>query len=354
MEETTMTELSRILLQHMERYPAMRPCDGVKLVFQNELGGGHLIGDPAASLGRLRAEWEAVPHDPSAPLTEEIGNGMVRVALTALRADELELLNGDFVRSARRHTGSQAGFLQKLEVLRTLARQGAFPFTPEELEHDLADYLAAGCPPASHSPEYRAAYRPAYRVVERSASQLLLFRALEALQAQGRQAVAAIDGRCAAGKTTLAARLRERYGFAVVHMDQFFLRPEQRTPERYAQPGGNVDYERFLAEVLNPLRRGERPEYRPYDCQAGALAEPIRLELSPVTVVEGTYACHPALWGGYDLRVFLTVDPEEQLRRLAKREGERVQIFQERWIPLEERYFSVCRPEERCGWRLEL
>lgn len=347
------TELSRVLAEHAGRYPLMRPCDGVKLVYQSELGGGHLIRDPAASLDRLRAEWSGVAPDPSAPLAEDIGNGMVRVMLAAVREDELETLNDDFVRSARRHTGDWVVFRQKLEELRELARQGALPFSPEELEDYLADYVKADCPPASHSPEYRAACRPAYRVVERSASMLLLLRELKALRDRGGRAVVAIDGRCASGKTTLAAELQARYGFAVVHMDHFFLCPEQRTMERYAQPGGNVDYERVLSEVLEPLRRGEWPEYRPFDCHTGTLAAPVQLEPSPVVVVEGSYACCPALWEHYDLRVFLTVEEGEQLRRLTAREGDYVRAFRERWIPLEERYFSACRVEERCGWVLD-
>lgn len=346
-------ELSRVLAEHARRYPLMRPCDGVKLVFQNELGGGHLVCGPAAGLERLRTEWAAVPRDPSAPLAEDIGNGMVRAALAAVREDELEVLNADFIRSARRHTGDRAVFRQKLETLRALAQQGAFGFSPAELEDYLTGYFAADCPPASHSPEYRAAYRPAYRVVERRASRLLLLRELEALRDRGGRTVAAIDGRCASGKTTLAAELHERYGFAVVHMDHFFLRPEQRTPERYAQPGGNVDYERVLSEVLEPLRRGEAVEYRPFDCQSGTLSAPVRLEPTPVTIVEGSYSCCPALWERYDLRMFLTVERSEQLRRLTRREGDYVRVFQERWIPLEERYFAVCRVEERCGWVLE-
>lgn len=48
----------------------------------------------------------------------------------------------------------------------------------------------------------------------------------------------AIDGRCAAGKTTLAQALNKRYGYPVVHMDDFFLSPSQRTEERLARPGG--------------------------------------------------------------------------------------------------------------------
>lgn len=42
----------------------------------------------------------------------------------------------------------------------------------------------------------------------------------------------AIDGPCASGKTTLAALLQRRFDGNVLHMDDFFLRPEQRTPER--------------------------------------------------------------------------------------------------------------------------
>ena len=138
-------------------------------------------------------------------------------------------------------------------------------------------------------------------------------------------------------------------------MDHFFLRPEQRSPERYAQPGGNIDHERFLEEVLLPLRMGERPVYRPFDCHAQALAEPIPFEPGPVVLVEGSYACHPALWGQYDLRAFLTVSPEVQMGRIIAREGEDyARVFRERWIPLEERYFSAFQVERRCDYRLEL
>ena len=55
----------------------------------------------------------------------------------------------------------------------------------------------------------------------------------------------AVDGRCASGKTTLASALERETGCNVIHMDHFFLRPEQRTKQRLEEPGGNVDYERF-------------------------------------------------------------------------------------------------------------
>lgn len=158
----------------------------------------------------------------------------------------------------------------------------------------------------------------------------------------------AIDGRCASGKTTLAGRLQETLSCNVVHMDDFFLRPEQRTEERYGEPGGNVDRERFLAEVLQPLQAGIPFSYRPFDCHRMALGETITVIPAAVTIIEGTYSCHPELWDFYDLRFFLTITPEEQRKRLAERNAEKLAMFCEKWIPLEEQYFAVYKAEEKC------
>lgn len=161
--------------------------------------------------------------------------------------------------------------------------------------------------------------------------------------------VAAIDGRCAAGKTTLAARLQERLNCPVIHMDHFFLRPHQRTPERLAKPGGNIDHERFLSEVIVPLREGGAFSYRPYDCHKQELLAPVRICPEKFVIVEGSYSCHPALWETYDLRIFLTVDKDEQIRRIRQRGGESaVAAFREKWIPMEELYFNACQIARRC------
>ena len=87
--------------------------------------------------------------------------------------------------------------------------------------------------------------------------------------------IVAIDGKCTSGKTTLASKLAELYDCNVFHMDDFFLRPEQRTSERFAEVGGNVDYERFQEEVLFPLRSGKAFSYRPFDCSTFTLAAPV-------------------------------------------------------------------------------
>lgn len=172
------------------------------------------------------------------------------------------------------------------------------------------------------------------------------------LQMEKNPLLLALDGRCAAGKTTLAAQLRERTGCTVIHMDDFFLRPEQRTAERLAQPGGNVDWERFLEEVLLPLKKGRPFQYRPYDCHTQTLREPVRITPGFVTLVEGSYSCHPRLWTFYDFHIFLDITKEEQLSRIEKRNGsEMLEVFRSRWIPMEESYFQTFSIEERCELR---
>ena len=180
-----------------------------------------------------------------------------------------------------------------------------------------------------------------------------LVRRVEELLARQGRVLAAIDGRCGSGKSTLAALLAARWDCTLVHADDFFLRPEQRTPQRLAQPGDNFDRERFEAEVLAPLREGRDALYRPYDCHAGRLKEPVAAPFRPVVLAEGSYTCHPDLWPCYDLHVFVTAPLEVRLARLARRPGVDLEAFRTRWIPLEEAYFASQRLPERCDLVLE-
>lgn len=155
----------------------------------------------------------------------------------------------------------------------------------------------------------------------------------------------ALDGRCATGKTTLAAALAARFSCPVAHLDDFFLRPEQRTPERLAAPGENVDHERFLREVLLPLRAGQPAVYRPWSCRTQSFCAPVTLPAAPLTIVEGAYSLHPALRAHYDLRCVLTAPLDVRLARLRAREGDNFPSYPARWIPLEDAYFDACGVE---------
>ena len=143
----------------------MQPTDAVKLIYQNEFGGGHMIRDEQACLNYLRREYDSVTKDSNAPLYEEIGNGVVRVNLAAVKPEDLEQLGRDFIRSAAAHTGAKERFVQKLDVLRRLTAAGHFCFGMTELECYLSEYIQSGSPMVSHSEQYRQNYAPAYRII---------------------------------------------------------------------------------------------------------------------------------------------------------------------------------------------
>lgn len=160
-----MCELENILSCHAQRYPLMQPKDAVKLIYQNEFGGGHLIKDEQTFLNYLRAEYSSIKKDPFVPLYEEVGNGIVRVNLSAVHETDLERLCKSFIHSAAAHNGTLHSFKAKLAVLYKVTQSGMFSFGMAELQTYLSEYEQAGYPMVSHSPEYREAYSPAYRII---------------------------------------------------------------------------------------------------------------------------------------------------------------------------------------------
>ena len=168
----------------------------------------------------------------------------------------------------------------------------------------------------------------------------MIRKKIDELLTQKDMVIVAIDGKCTSGKTTLASKLAEIYDCNVFHMDDFFLRPEQRTPERFAEVGGNVDYERFKAEVLIPLQAEHPFSYHPFDCSTFTLADPVCVTPKKLNIVEGTYSHHPYFGDPYDLKILLTVDEETQRQRIFQRPAFLHKRFFEEWIPMENRYFD--------------
>jgi dephospho-CoA kinase len=329
-------ELRSILRAHRKRYPLLEPVDLAKLIYQNEFGNGHFIQDEAASLARLKQEVSQLRSSGS-QLFEPIGNGLDRLHLGALGDTlPLETVHRFFVVTAAVPRGSVRGFEQKLEVLRELCPD-------DSLDSFLAGYQQAGYPPISHSTRYKEEYAPSYRVVRSDfALYYPIFKAVEELLRQTERITVAIDGPSGSGKSSLGQRLHDVYGCPVIAMDHFFLRPEQRTEKRLEAPGGNIDHERFQAEVLEKLRGGRPFSYRVYDCQRDELTRTHTISPHQLTVVEGCYSHHPAFVGDHDLRVFLKVSPNLQRSRLLQRNGPAMlKRFLQEWIPLEERYFAA-------------
>lgn len=162
--------------------------------------------------------------------------------------------------------------------------------------------------------------------------------ALKALAASERPVIAAIDGRCGSGKSTLGSLAAERLGCALVHTDDFYL-PFARRPAGWERiPCANMDLARLREEVLEPFLTGERAVYRPYRCGEGRYCPETVLPAGGLLLVEGSYSLHPDLAALYELKIFLTCSRAVQERRLRAREGDHFPAFQDTWIPLEEAY----------------
>ena len=162
-------------------------------------------------------------------------------------------------------------------------------------------------------------------------------------------AVVAIDGPCASGKTTFAQRLSQEINAQIICIDDFFLPPHLRSEERLSEAGGNVHYERFIREVVDPIKNGCDFEYRVFSCQSGDYTGSKKIALSGLIIIEGVYALRPDFEEIYDLKVFIETDYATRIERIFARNGEeKLKIFKEKWIPLEDNYFERFSIKDKC------
>ena len=340
------------------KYPQTTPQDAVKLAYQSVYGCGHLIDGDNRARVRDYLERENADFAGREWSVEDIGCGHARLYLGDAPVDAVfALFSQSADRDARYAPGEmelRLAFQKQLALLSRLAEEGYFSFTTEDFSAYVREYWKSGLHAVHHSDAYRIAYAPAYRVIRCEYVPYLsaIFQMYHTIAKKGRVLVA-IDGMAGSGKSSLAALLAELVGADVVHMDDFFLPPDKRTMERLTEVGGNVDYERFSEEVLPELTKDEWTPftYRIYDCGVKALNGERLLGMSEVRIVEGSYALHPTFGKYYDFAIFLHTTPEEQMRRILKRNGNVLgERFRNVWIPRENAYFREKRIAERCRY----
>jgi hypothetical protein len=197
-----MKNLNEILIFHSEKYPIMKPCDAVKLIYQNEFGAGHFVGDEKVSFERLEKEYgdleklknesgsgdekvsferlekeyrdleksknESGSGDEKASFErlekeyrdleiagrfggektaafggiffENIGNGYSRLYVAAARFLTLEVVNKMFIRASKRTDGNADSFEKKLKTLKKLTEKNVFSCDLKALEEYLTEY----------------------------------------------------------------------------------------------------------------------------------------------------------------------------------------------------------------------
>lgn len=351
-----MLDFEKLILSQAKRYPEFTPQDAIKAVFQAVLGPGHLIADEGEAERYIREELAAVRPACSHELVEPLGGRFFRLHLGALKCSGLSVrtLTRMLMLSTEVETGGREELAAGADAIVRLAEEGKLPFSAGDARERVDSWRAEGFPVCHHSERFREKYAPSYRVLAGQMSALLpLFCRLDGRLREGQRTVLAIDGMAGAGKSSLSRLIEDLYGCAVFHADDYFPRPEQRTPKRLGEPGGNLDRERLRDEILEPLAFGaERITCRRFDCGKMELCEPRTVGVGKLVVVEGSYSMHPELRRYYTDTVFLRVPEFLQRERIIERNGDYAETFFSRWIPMENAYIEATQAMRQCEFLL--
>jgi hypothetical protein len=181
--------LEEIIVAHYLRYPRMQVRDIYKLAHQSCLGSAHAVADVNEAALALRAELDGIEArndtgsdrggfaderptvsgyrfrsalEPIAP-----GGVVMRAHLRPWLQEgrSFDLLLSAFVKTANELPSDEAGLAAAGEGVAGLCEEGRLPFRGDEVLRLWQRMAASGFPPVRHSPAYRIAYRPAYRVV---------------------------------------------------------------------------------------------------------------------------------------------------------------------------------------------
>ena len=145
---------------HMESYPELRLLDIYKSCFQDFMGPEHLVADTASVSAYLDQELNGMAGEtPAAVYYEPCGpdGKHVRVNLSAVQQGIIS-----------KHPSVKAWKKRWKKMLRTI--DGMHLNLPHQAEDRafIDGVLKQGKYAISHSPEFREAYHPHYRIVERS------------------------------------------------------------------------------------------------------------------------------------------------------------------------------------------
>ncbi len=340
-----MNNTEQILLEHAKAYSELQLQDVFKLIHQSTFGCEHLVSTVQKAIEFIKEEFSTCSFPSDEQITALDGN-FSRVSLGYIsQGISPETLGKLFYLSAQKEKASRDELIKKCNTARRLCSEGKLPFNTDDFNAAFGKWQNEDFPSLHHSDIFRELYKPSYRVISNDFIPFLplLIETEKRLRADKR-IIMAIEGGSASGKTTLSGLLACLYDCTVFHTDDFFLRTEQRTKERFREIGGNMDRERLRDEILIPLSHGQNVTYQKFNCSSMSLDEPVSVTPGSFTVIEGTYSLHPELADFYSFSVLLSISPEKQRARILKRNSpELAQRFFNEWIPLETPHLELVR-----------
>lgn len=166
--------VERFVGQLLTEYPQARLLDIYKSCFQDFMGAEHLVGNKEQARRYLHDELTTTSPDSLLPWRYEYcgpNRHHVRISLRAISEGQIsedELLEA-FVESAnaRRNPSVEKWKKRWNKILQTIEKQKIIiPHFDDDIAF-INRVLASGNYAISHSPDYRTAYRPHYRIVSR-------------------------------------------------------------------------------------------------------------------------------------------------------------------------------------------
>ncbi|MFG2605477.1 uridine kinase [Streptomyces sp. NPDC048514] len=140
-----------------------------------------------------------------------------------------------------------------------------------------------------------------------------------------------VDGHAGSGKSTFAGLLAAALGGApVLHLDDV-----SGHEQLFAWTG------RLLAQVIEPLSRGESAHYAPYDWHARAFGAPRPLPPAPVVLIEGVGAGRRALRPHLARLLWMELPADESWARGRSRDGAQLREFWDGWVTAERAHFAA-------------
>ena len=310
--------MDKIIDKHKKIYPNIQDQDIYKLIFQSHFGSGHAISNKFKALSYILNELETLQPN-KIDLYEEISTSICRVNLSPYKTYGLDpyYLFEVFLKSSD-IKGNKEDFINDLN-------KAKIPFTRLDNVH--------------HSDIYRQTYNPHYRIIEKQyiTQEMKDIQVMNFLNNIKGKKIIAIEGKCAAGKTTVSKMIETLIGATIINVDDFFLPIERKTESRMNEIGGNIDYERIY-KILSEFKTGSLNSFHRFNCST-QLYEEVMFIPNDIIILEGVYSYHPSFRHLIDHLIYIDIDEITQLERLRKRSN--YDRFINEWIPLENKYFDL-------------
>ncbi len=172
-----------LIRKHRDQKKQFDIADAYKLIYQSVFGPEHLLSDHERVMQRLVQELDAMEGEFNEPLIEPISvdGNVVRLNLRPyklLKGDATQLFQA-MVQSSQQIRGSKDKFLLLWRQFLLAVMAGMFEFDREAVLRFDAQMSTQNYPAVHHSPGYREANRPAYRVLSLNSAMTLVMRLIE-------------------------------------------------------------------------------------------------------------------------------------------------------------------------------